>query len=164
MIFKEALMSDNRNYRYELTRVWKPKKPKILFIGLNPSTADETADDPTIRKLTTFAKKWGYGGFVIINVFALRSTNWRNLLHTLDPIGPSNEMTLKSWAYLCKVRGMKVVFMWGRNAIRVNQIWVKKVKQLFRENEVECFELTLNKSPKHPLFLSANTKPIKWLF
>ncbi|GAB6073605.1 hypothetical protein JCM15786_02620 [Nautilia lithotrophica] len=71
---KNAIFSKNRKYRYVLSRIWDDTKEKIVFIGLNPSTADETIDDPTVRKCIAYAKKWGYVGFYMLNLFAYRAT------------------------------------------------------------------------------------------
>ena len=71
---RHAVFSPCRTYRYALSRVWAADKPYALFIGLNPSTADETLDDPTIRRCIDFAKRWGYGGLVMANLFAYRAT------------------------------------------------------------------------------------------
>lgn len=60
----EAILSVDRKYRYVLTRTWDETLPNIMFVGLNPSTADETTDDPTIRRCINFAKSWGYGGYI----------------------------------------------------------------------------------------------------
>jgi hypothetical protein len=164
MIISDALISDNKEYRYELTRVWEPKKPKILYIGLNPSTADETDDDQTIRKLIQYSKNWGYGGLVIVNVFAYRSRDWKKLVCHSNPIGVSNKLTLQSWAFLCKKRSMRVMFMWGRNAAKVNPEWVAEVEAMFLENDVECFQLNMDGSPVHPLMLPYSVEPIKYVF
>ncbi|HHC7270859.1 TPA: DUF1643 domain-containing protein [Vibrio parahaemolyticus] len=65
---KTAKLSDCRTYRYELWRIWDEQKPYAMFVGLNPSTADETEDDPTIRRCIYFAKSWGYGGLCMANL------------------------------------------------------------------------------------------------
>ncbi|HDR1569813.1 TPA: DUF1643 domain-containing protein, partial [Pasteurella multocida] len=70
-----AIFSDCGTYRYVLWRIWDTLLPRITFIGLNPSTADESNDDPTIRRCINFAKKWGYGGIYMVNLFAYRSTD-----------------------------------------------------------------------------------------
>ena len=72
---KDAVLSEDRKYRYLLSRNWDDTKPTVLFIGLNPSTADEKEDDPTINKCISYAKSWGYGKVLMANLFAFRSTN-----------------------------------------------------------------------------------------
>ena len=73
-IYKNATFSSCRAYRYSLSRIWDKKKKLVLLIGLNPSTADEKVDDPTIRRCVNYAKNWGYGGFLMVNLFAYRTT------------------------------------------------------------------------------------------
>jgi hypothetical protein len=74
-----ATFDDTRKYRYTLLRYWGPSTdmPLVLFIGLNPSTADEKVLDPTVRKCCIWAKEWGYGGMIMMNVYAFRSTDPR---------------------------------------------------------------------------------------
>ena len=72
---KSAILSADRKYRYVLTRIWDETKPTVVFIGLNPSTADEEVDDKTIRKCIGYAKRWGYGKLIMVNLFAFRSTD-----------------------------------------------------------------------------------------
>ncbi len=74
-VTKTATLSNCRRYRYDLWRRWDDSKPFAMFIGLNPSTADETLDDPTIRRCINFAKSWGYGGLCMTNLFAFRATD-----------------------------------------------------------------------------------------
>ena len=73
-MIKDAILSEDRKYRYILSRTWDETKPTVLFIGLNPSTADEKTDDPTIRKCINYAKCWGYGKILMANLFAFRNT------------------------------------------------------------------------------------------
>lgn len=70
-----ANLSECRRYRFSLWRIWDEALPYALFIGLNPSTADETANDPTITRCINFAKDWGYGGIYMANLFAYRATD-----------------------------------------------------------------------------------------
>ena len=86
-----AILSEDRKYRYVLLREWDSQLPKIMFIGLNPSTADENQDDPTIRRCIAFAKSFDYGGFYMLNLFAYRSTSPSKLREVDDPIGEDND-------------------------------------------------------------------------
>jgi hypothetical protein len=76
---KDAKLSDDKLYRYQLSRIWDETKPKVLFIMLNPSTADADVDDPTIRRVINFAKSWNYGGVYVVNLYAFRSTDPKGL-------------------------------------------------------------------------------------
>lgn len=82
-MIKDAILSEDRKYRYILSRTWDETKPTVLFIGLNPSTADEKTDDPTIRKCINYAKCWGYGKILMANLFAFRSTILIELINQL---------------------------------------------------------------------------------
>ena len=95
---KDAVFSDCRNYRYALWRIWDDAKPYAMFIGLNPSTADETEDDPTIRRCMNFAKDWGYGGLCMTNLFAYRATIPANMMSAADPVGAENNAWLANLA------------------------------------------------------------------
>ena len=75
IIHSDALFSEDRIYRYALWRTWDESLPKALFIGLNPSTADEIQDDPTIRRCIRYSMDWGYGGYIMGNIFGYRSTD-----------------------------------------------------------------------------------------
>ena len=78
LIYTDATFSDDRVHRYALWRIWDESLPKVLFIGLNPSTATETKNDPTIRRCMGYAKDWGYGGYIMGNIFAFRSSDRRS--------------------------------------------------------------------------------------
>ena len=75
MYEKSAIISECEQYRYELRRIWQPKKGLVCWVMLNPSIADANIDDPTIRRCIGYTAKWGYGGRVVVNLFALRATS-----------------------------------------------------------------------------------------
>jgi hypothetical protein len=104
-----ARFSPCRTWRYVLWRQWSLSSPKIAFIGLNPSTADETNDDPTVRRCIGFARRWGFGGMYMLNVFAYRSTNPKELKTADDPVGPRNDASLAKICRRCEM----VVACWG---------------------------------------------------
>uniref|UniRef100_UPI00260AFB77 DUF1643 domain-containing protein n=1 Tax=uncultured Halomonas sp. TaxID=173971 RepID=UPI00260AFB77 len=79
-------------YRYALWRVWSNHSPLLIVSMLNPSTADHRKDDPTIRRVIGFAKRDGFGGIIVLNAYAFRATNPRNMLAASDPVGPLNRM------------------------------------------------------------------------
>src|SRR4051812_38069896 len=103
-----AIFSSCRKYRYALYRIWDESKPLVMFIGLNPSTANESKNDPTIRRVITFAKQWGYGGVYMMNLFGLVSPYPKDLLNSVDPIG-ENDIYLKQMKEKCS----DVIFAWG---------------------------------------------------
>lgn len=87
----DAVLSDCGTYRYSLTRVWDESRPRVCFVMLNPSTADASANDPTIVRCRNFAYSWNYGSLEVVNLFAYRATNPRVLRTVQDPIGPEND-------------------------------------------------------------------------
>ncbi|HCG6550620.1 TPA: DUF1643 domain-containing protein [Vibrio parahaemolyticus] len=151
---KTAKLSDCRTYRYELWRTWDDSKPYAMFIGLNPSTADETEDDPTIRRCINFAKSWGYGGLCMANLFAYRATQPEDMKRTSDPIGNQNDETL---ILLAQNAGV-IVGAWGNDGVFLNRS--EDVRALIPDLSV----LKVNKSgePAHPLYLKSTLTPIKW--
>ena len=104
-----ALFSPDRRYRYRLWRVWGDGNRRVVFVGLNPSKADERSDDPTIRKCIGFAKRWGYGALDMVNLFALVSTSPRGLLDEPEPIGAENDRVLADVLGFAS----RVVWAWG---------------------------------------------------
>lgn len=149
-MIRTAKFSSCRTFRYSLSRVWAPQHPKILFVGLNPSTADETEDDPTVRRCIGFARKWNYGGLVLVNLFAFRSTNPNALLHVDDPIGPANDR------YILKSSNAtaRVVLAWGTKG----RILGRDQHVLSLLPGAYCLGVTNDGHPKHPLYLAASTK------
>lgn len=158
---KSANISPCGKYRYSLSRTWDESKAKVLFIGLNPSKADATKDDPTIWKLIKYCQSWGYGGFTIVNLFAYRSTNPDALLNKPLPLvlGPDNKTHLSVHI----AEATLVVVMWGNNAYRISpnytEEWVNKLRKM---EKAKCFKINRDGSPAHPLYLPGKIKPIKF--
>ncbi len=98
-----------RRYRYWLRRSWDTTLPQCAFIGLNPSTADADTDDPTLRRCVDFAKQWGCGSLLLVNLFALRATDPRALTTVPDPIGPRANI----WLRRAKHESKLLVAAWG---------------------------------------------------
>ncbi len=149
-----AVLSVCEKYRYLLWRVWDTEKPVVLFVALNPSTANHNTDDPTIRRMMGFARDWGMGGILVANLFAYRATDPSELsfIHKhreTDPIqapGDSNDLVLKYAASITK----KTVFCWGKAGSFIGRdIEVEKIIM-----GAYCFDYTIDGSPRHPLYLS----------
>jgi len=145
-----AVFSDCKKYRYALWRIWDESKSSVMFIGLNPSTADENNDDPTIRRVKKFAYDWGFGGVFMTNLFGYISANPDELKKCNDPVG-ENDHWLKSVAHVCGI----IVCAWGAFDVFSRD---KEVLKSFPM--VYCLGVNRNGSPKHPLYLKANTKLI----
>jgi hypothetical protein len=148
---KNAILSKGRKYRYVLSRIWDNSKEKIVFIGLNPSTADETIDDPTIRKCITYAKKWGYGGFYMLNLFAYRATEPGNMKMANDPVGEENDYYLDE--YINKVN--IAICCWGNHG----QFKSRSKQVLSKYNNLYFLKLNKTGEPAHPLYLSNSLIP-----
>jgi hypothetical protein len=155
---KDAVISDCGQYRYSLTRIWDESKPKVLFVMLNPSTADAYNDDPTIRRCIGFAKAWGFGGLYVGNLFAYRATNPEELLKSFDPVGFMNSNHLASMSNAAEA----TICAWGNSKIIKKLLGNpnKVVNKLF--TDLHYLELSIDGTPKHPLYLKKNLKPIRF--
>lgn len=153
-----AVLSECRTYRYSLWRRWSDDEGRLCcFIGLNPSTADETEDDPTIRRCVGFAKRFGCVGLVMANLFAFRATHPEDMLAAIDPAGPENDQALKQIAAVCH----PVICAWGVHGNRGYRDF--RTKSMLRPLAT-LYHLGLTKGghPKHPLYLKSDTELIKW--
>lgn len=150
-----AVFSPCRKYRYELWRHWQQPEPSyVMFIGLNPSTADETTDDPTIRRCIQFAKDWGYASLCMTNLFAYRATQPKDMKAVDDPVGPENDSTLKR---LAEGAGI-IVAAWGTHGTHRNRDYDVKKSMA----HLSYLRLTKDGHPSHPLYLPASLVPQPW--
>jgi hypothetical protein len=151
-----AIFSEDRIYRYALWREWPMldgeerqgsgcERAYALFIGLNPSTADEVKDDPTIRRCKAFAKSWGYGHMCMTNLFAFRATNPNEMIAAVDPIGPDND----EWLNRLAKDAWVLVAAWGEHGKHRG----RATEIVARFPNLKCFGINKNGSPKHPLYL-----------
>jgi hypothetical protein len=147
-----AEFSGCRQYRYGLWRVWDINKPRVMFIGLNPSTADETADDPTIRRCINFAKLWGYGGLYMTNLFAFRATNPKVMMAWREPVGVDNDEALIRY----RDKSALIIAAWGACELAIDRGGV--VAQLLG-TDLHCLGRTQSGAPRHPLYVKADTPP-----
>lgn len=152
-VASSAALSDCGAYRYELRRIWDPSRPLLGWGMLNPSVADSEINDPTIRRCVRFTQSWGYCGIVVGNLFALISTDPRELLAHPDPVGPENDAHLARIAEECAV----LVCAWG--AHRMAEQRAPRVMAGFRAQgiPVHCLGITKAGHPKHPLYVAAST-------
>lgn len=152
-----AVFSPDRVYRYRLSRRWGEGKP-VCFVLLNPSTADETQDDPTIRRCIGYAKDWGIGALEIVNLFALRSTDPRALYRHLHPEGsPENDEHILQAAYESEL----VVVAWGSHG-RLNGRSSVIAPALKRVAPTFCLTTLKDGQPGHPLYLPKSAEPRLW--
>ena len=149
-MIREAEFSIDKKERYSLNREWDNSKNKILYIMLNPSLADDKNDDPTIRRLINFTKKFNYGGFLVGNIFTTITPNPKE-------IDKSKGMSDKNFEKLLNLINKvdQIVYAWG-SSIEEPQLLKKLVLN------PKCFGKNLNGTPKHPLYLPSQTKLINF--
>lgn len=150
----DALFSDDGVYRYTLWRHWDQCKPIVLFVMLNPSTADATKNDPTVERCERFAKRWGYGSLVVVNIFALRSTDPKALYTHHEPVGPSNDWHILDLAEDADL----VVCAWGNHGGE-RAAFVKKMLT-HSGCELHCLGINKTGEPVHPLYQPNSATPI----
>ena len=149
---KSALLSECRQYRYDLWRIWDDQLGYALFIGLNPSTADETEDDPTIRRCIEFSRDWGYGGLCMVNLFAYRATKPSDMKSSLNPVGLDNNKWLSDHSRNADI----IIGAWGNHGIFNGRSG--EVKKLLPQ--LKCLKLNKSGEPAHPLYQPRSAIPI----
>jgi len=147
-----AVLSEDGQYRYLLTRIWDRSRKPLVVVMLNPSTADAFADDPTIRRLAGpkgFARRAGAGGVVVVNLFALRSTDPRALLHHADPVGRYNDAFIRQASDMAGT----VLCAWGAAGIQDDR--GPRVVKALKARRVPLVRLgvTSTGQPRHPLYV-----------
>lgn len=180
-----AIFSDCGVFRYRLWRCWDQKLPRVCFVLLNPSTADEISNDPTIERQYRRVLQWssartllkfmfgdyasdlkelppGFGSIEIVNAFALRSTDPANLYIAKDAIGPDNNAAILNATTYARGSGGIIVCGWGTHAAFGDRH--DELKQFFNRHNLPVTALALNAdgTPKHPLYLSYKKKPRSW--
>lgn len=153
-ITPKAIFSECRTWRYTLSRTWTDQTPacNVLFILLNPSTADENEDDPTLRRGINFAKRWGFGGIVFCNLFAFCTAHPRELKRAQYPVGPIND-----WHIIEQVdKAEQIILAWGAHGhYRFRDDAVLKI---LKGRKLWCLGTTKGGFPMHPLYLPNNVK------
>jgi hypothetical protein len=161
-----TIFSPCRTWWYTLERVWAPPegyrgaREVAAFIGLNPSTADEVKNDPTVTRCINYARHWGFHGMFMLNIFALRSTDPRALYRHPDPIGPETNRYLTEVVQRREVS--LVVAAWGNHGALLSRGW--NVINLVRNSGVNLYrlgELTKQGQPRHPLYLKRDLEPVQ---
>jgi hypothetical protein len=150
-----AYISDCSLYRYTLSRRWDKDLDMVCWVMLNPSTADADQDDPTIRRCVGFTKQWGCGGMLVVNLYALRSTDPYALWQAEDPIGPENDMSIIACAAKC----WRVMLAWGTQA---DPDRASHVVKLLKPYPLYCLGLTQRGQPRHPLYVKADQVPVEF--
>lgn len=153
-----AIYSDCERYRYALTRIWEPSGKRALFIMLNPSTATEVQNDPTVERCERRARVLGFGSFRVTNIFAWRDTDPRKMRAASDPIGPENDATILEgcdWAD-------QIICGWGSHGAHLSR--GAAVEEMLRSRNLALTSLGQTKEghPKHPLYIAYAQQPEPW--
>jgi hypothetical protein len=150
-----AVYSDCLRYRYALTRVWA-EGPRISFVMLNPSTATEVQNDPTVERCERRARAMGFGAFRVVNIFGFRATDPRDMRAAPDPIGPENDAAIiaaADWADM-------ILCAWGTHGAHLGR--GAAVAQMLAGYDLHHLGLTQAGDPKHPLYISYAQRPEPW--
>ena len=150
MIERGAEFDETGTYRYRLWRRWAETGPRVVFVGLNPSTADAHRDDPTIRRCMGFARSWGCAELDVVNLFAWRATLPKDLRKAPAPIGPENDTVLLRLTRQADL----LVASWG-----VHGAWQSRGERVrsMVERPWQCLGRTLDGHPRHPLYPRRDT-------
>lgn len=153
-----AIFSSCRQYRFTLWRRWDYSRAPVAFIMLNPSTADEVKNDPTVERCERRARAMGAGGVTVLNVFALRSTDPKALYSHADPVGPGNDAAI---VMACSEASM-VICAWGGHGRYLDR--GRKVIELLETNGIKpyCLHINSDGTPKHPLYVGYAVAPIPY--
>lgn len=154
---RSATLSSDRLYRYDLTRQWGTGS-SVLWVMLNPSTADADVDDPTIRRVVDFTQRWGCDKAVVVNLFALRATDPRDMLAHPSPVGADNDEWIRHHASSAEL----IVAAWGVAAKGVRDRAAVVQTMLRPFGTLHCLERTVAGHPKHPLYVHSERKPQLW--
>lgn len=152
IIRSTAEFSPCRRWRYSLFREFDSGSGTVAFIGLNPSTADETTNDPTVSRCLRFAHAWGFGQMHMLNIFAWRDTDPHGMKAAGDSVGPNNDRELRRTALSADL----VVACWGVHGAHLGR-GEYVANQLLADVPLQCFGLTKEGHPKHPLYLRADS-------
>jgi hypothetical protein len=162
---KGAIFGPGRVHRYWLWRSWDKTKKPLVFIGLNPSTADEVKNDPTVERMERRARAMGYGGLIVVNIFAFRATDPMDMIDSaeagIDVIGRDNDMAIVKAA----IASGTIVCGWGSHGTLCERGRIVKnlLIDSFSSGEgVTHLGLTKNGQPKHPLYIGYKTQPQRW--
>ena len=152
-----ANISDCGLYRYNLWRKWGSGQI-CTFVMLNPSTADASVDDPTIRRCRNFAKREGCGALLVVNLFAFRATKPEDMFAADDPIGPLNDAHIRDAVRVAKHHGWPVIAAWGANPKARD----RAAEVLGMIGQVSALFITKHGAPQHPLFVKGDTPLVEY--
>ncbi len=153
-----ACFDQQRRYRYRLSRVWSPSNPGLVWVLLNPSTADASSVDPTLRRVLTFSRRWGFGAAVVVNLFALRAANPADLASVEDPTGPLNDAAIRG----AVTSSDQIVVGWGNHGDVENR--AASVMGYLATSGRTLLALGVTKigQPRHPLYVPGSVQARPW--
>jgi hypothetical protein len=157
-VTRGAWLSGDGVYRWNLHRQWAPGRRCDVWIMLNPSTADASLDDPTIRRCIAFSHRWGAGGIAVVNLFALRATDPEQLRTHPDPVGYRNDGVIMQEVIVARESDAKVIAAWGAHPMAVERarIVARNIGFLY------CLGTTAAGAPRHPLYVRGDTELVPW--
>lgn len=154
-----AIYSECELYRYTLTRTWSKKVVRrIAFIGLNPSTATELQNDPTVARCMNYAHDWGYDECTMLNAFGFRATDPKVMKEQEDPVGTDNDLYIKKIV----LKADQVVCCWGNHAAHHDRSETLLSLLKSWNRPLHCLTLTKSNQPGHPLYLRKDAKPFEF--
>ena len=156
LIQRGASISDCGRYRYSLTRKWELGAYSLPIIMLNPSTADADVDDPTIRRCMAFARREGFGGIRVMNLFAFRATSPADMKASDDPIGPNCSTHLEDILAIAAEAELPVLAAWGTHGSFRGRDEAVKISAKGWGTKLVCLGTTKDGHPKHPLYVAGD--------
>ena len=161
----DCSFSDCRKYRYSLLHRWDElfERRRAIFVCLNPSTADENQLDPTLRRIKAFSKRLGASEFLMLNIFAYRATDPKEMMAAKEPIGPENDARIQaalSEAYELNEGQLDVIGGWGNHGLHMKRqdafLELLAPYRKWPKLRIACLGKNANQTPKHPLYIAAN--------
>lgn len=159
-----ASLSACELYRYALWRIWvgSRHKPLAVFIMLNPSTADGSVDDPTIRRCMAFARRLGCRGLIVINLFAFRATRPEDCERARDPVGPENDVCTRLVLLKAHTEGWPVLASWGAATWATDRAAIVGAWATELGVNLQCLGVTAAGAPRHPLYVKGDASLQLW--
>jgi hypothetical protein len=157
-----AVYSDCERYRYLLTRIWQPERPRMLFILLNPSTATEAQNDPTVERCERRARALGCGGLRVTNIFAYRATDPREMRAQPDPVGPGNDAAIAESLDWAARPGDRILCAWGAHGAHLGRGAAVAMRLRTSGRALYHLGLTRAGAPRHPLYIGYDRQPERW--
>ena len=155
-----AVFSPCKQYRYQLWRRLSRSRRSILWLMLNPSTADHKQLDPTVTRCYRYSQQWRYGNFLVANIFAFRATDPKHMYAAKDPVGPANDEAILQYAKQANL----IVLGWGNHGChrqRSSEVMTLLCSAGYAK-KLHCLKINNSGEPCHPLYLRADLKPLTY--